>query len=74
MMIRKMQLDDLTQVAALEQSLFGDPWSEKAFRDTLEQEEADFIVPFLALQLSWRYSQPFYCRYPLANLFYLFIK
>ena len=44
MMIRKMQLDDLTQVAALEQSLFGDPWSEKAFRDTLEQEEADFIV------------------------------
>lgn len=43
-MIRKMQLDDLTQVAALEQSLFGDPWSEKAFRDTLEQEEADFIV------------------------------
>ena len=44
MMIRKMQLDDLPQVAALEQSLFGDPWSEKAFRDTLEQEEADFIV------------------------------
>ena len=43
-MIRKMQLDDLTQVAALEQSLFGDPWSEKAFRDTLEQDEADFIV------------------------------
>ena len=44
MMIRKMQLDDLPQVAAIEQSLFGDPWSEKAFRDTLEQEEADFIV------------------------------
>ena len=44
MMIRKMQLDDLPQVAAIEQSLFGDAWSEKAFRDTLEQEEADFIV------------------------------
>ena len=43
-MIRKMQLDDLPQVAAIEQSLFGDAWSEKAFRDTLEQEEADFIV------------------------------
>ena len=35
-MIRKMQLDDLPQVAAIEQSLFGDAWSEKAFRDTLE--------------------------------------
>ena len=44
MKIRKMQLDDLPQVAAIEQSLFGDAWSEKAFRDTLEQEEADFIV------------------------------
>ena len=44
MMIRKMQLDDLPQVAAIEQSLFGDAWSENAFRDTLEQEEADFIV------------------------------
>ena len=44
MIIRKMQAEDLPQVAAIEQSLFGDPWSEKAFRDTLEQEEADFIV------------------------------
>ena len=44
MMIRKMQLEDLPQVAAIEQNLFGDAWSEKAFRDTLEQEEADFIV------------------------------
>lgn len=44
MMIRKMQAEDLPQVAAIEQSLFGDPWSEKAFSETLDQEEADFIV------------------------------
>ena len=44
MIIRKMQADDLPQVAAIEQSLFGDPWSESAFRDTLNQKEADFIV------------------------------
>ena len=42
-MIRKMQLDDLPQVAAIEQSLFGDAWSEKAFRDTLEQDEAEIV-------------------------------
>ena len=44
MIIRKMQAEDLPQVAAIEQSLFGDPWSESAFRDTLNQKEANFIV------------------------------
>lgn len=44
MIIRKMESRDLPQVAAIEKSLFSDPWSENAFRDTLDQKEADFIV------------------------------
>ncbi len=44
MIIRKMENRDLPQVAEIEKSLFGDPWSENAFRDTLDQKEADFIV------------------------------
>lgn len=44
MIIRKMESRDLHQVAAIEESLFSDPWSENAFRDTLDQKEADFIV------------------------------
>lgn len=44
MIIRKMKEQDLMQVTAIEKSLFSDPWSESAFRDTLQQEEADFII------------------------------
>ncbi len=44
MIIRKMELRDLPQVVVIEESLFGDPWTENAFRDTLDQKEADFVV------------------------------
>lgn len=44
MILRKMEEQDLTQVAAIERTLFSDPWSENAFRETLKQEEADFVV------------------------------
>ena len=44
MIIRKMELRDLPQVVVIEESLFSDPWTENAFRDTLDQKEADFVV------------------------------
>ena len=44
MIIRKMELRDLSQVVMIEESLFSDPWTENAFRDTLDQKEADFVV------------------------------
>ena len=44
MIIRKMELRDLPQVVMIEESLFSDPWTENAFRDTLDQKEADFVV------------------------------
>ena len=44
MIIRKMELRDLPQVVRIEESLFSDPWTENAFRDTLDQKEADFVV------------------------------
>ena len=43
-MIRKMELRDLPQVVMIEESLFSDPWTENAFRDTLDQKEAEFVV------------------------------
>ena len=44
MIIRKMELRDLPQGVMIEESLFSDPWTENAFRDTLDQKEADFVV------------------------------
>ena len=44
MILRKMELRDLPQVVMIEESLFSDPWTENAFRDTLDQKEADFVV------------------------------
>ncbi|WP_238483739.1 ribosomal protein S18-alanine N-acetyltransferase [Anaerosporobacter faecicola] len=42
--IRNMQQDDLEQVVAIEQSIFSDPWSVKAFSDSLNQELCIYLV------------------------------
>ena len=44
MMIRRMEERDLPHVAAIDKSLFGDPWSEEAFRASLKQPEAHFLA------------------------------
>ena len=53
MIIRKMELRDLSQVVMIEESLFSDPWTENAFRDTLDQKEADFVVATVGLTEHW---------------------
>lgn len=44
MIIRPMEEDDILQVVDIEEDLFGDPWSEEAFRDSLKQPEARFLM------------------------------
>lgn len=44
MLIRKMEARDVSGVARIEQENFSMPWSEKAFMDSLSQEEALFLV------------------------------
>jgi ribosomal-protein-alanine N-acetyltransferase len=44
MLIRMMEEQDLEQVAAIEQTLFGDPWSLEDFRESLRRPEAIFLV------------------------------
>lgn len=44
MLIRKMEARDVSGVAKIEQENFSMPWSEKAFMDSLSQEEALFLV------------------------------
>lgn len=44
MIIRRMEEEDLPQVADIEADLFGDPWSESDFRDSLKQPEAGFLT------------------------------
>lgn len=44
MLIRKMEEQDISQVAQIERENFSMPWSEKAFSDSLSQEEALFLV------------------------------
>lgn len=44
MTIRKMVLDDVTQVAAIEKQVFSLPWSEKSFADAVEKEGNIYLV------------------------------
>ena len=44
MLIRKMEARDVSWMARIEQENFSMPWSEKAFMDSLSQEEALFLV------------------------------
>ncbi|MGN0204000.1 MAG: ribosomal protein S18-alanine N-acetyltransferase [Coprococcus sp.] len=44
MMIRPMEEKDILQVLDIEEESFGDPWSEQAFRDSLKQSEARFLI------------------------------
>lgn len=44
MLIRKMEEQDISWVAKIESENFSMPWSEKAFADSLTQEEALFLV------------------------------
>lgn len=43
-MIRKMTMDDVSQVAKLEKMIFTDPWSENVYRQTLELAEVAYLV------------------------------
>jgi len=42
--IRLMSLDDIPAVAALEQRVFADPWSESAFREELATASRRYLV------------------------------
>ena len=42
--IREMQPEDVSAVAALEAECFSEPWSEQAFLDALKQSEAMMMV------------------------------
>lgn len=44
MMMRPMEEEDILQVEAIEKELFGDPWSAEAFRESLKQPEARFLI------------------------------
>lgn len=44
MTIAPMTLDDLTDVLALEQATFPEPWSEQVFRDELAQPARHYVV------------------------------
>lgn len=43
-MIRRMQAEDVAQVAANEAVCFSSPWSENAFRDALTKEDVIYLV------------------------------
>lgn len=42
--IRRMTLEDIPEVAALEAQCFSQPWSEKGFADALKQPDNIFLV------------------------------
>lgn len=44
MLIRRMQEEDLEQVAAIERETFSLPWSLKSFRDACEREDNIYLV------------------------------
>lgn len=44
MQIRKMALEDVSEVALIEQACFSLPWSEKSFKESLELPETAFFV------------------------------
>ena len=42
--IRKMNEDDIPSVAAMEQQIFTDPWSENVYRQTLKLDGVTYLV------------------------------
>ena len=44
MTIEPMTVDDIAQVAEIERQIFSIPWSEKAFRDSMESDNTIYIV------------------------------
>ena len=44
MTIESMTVDDIAQVAEIERQIFSIPWSEKAFRDSMESDMTIYIV------------------------------
>ncbi len=44
MTIKSMTVDDIAQVAEIERQIFSIPWSEKAFRDSMESDNTIYIV------------------------------
>lgn len=44
MTIESMTVDDIVQVAEIERQIFSIPWSEKAFRDSMESDNTIYIV------------------------------
>lgn len=43
-MIRRMKLEDLDQVMALERQIFSRPWSEESMRSALQQQDTIYLV------------------------------
>ena len=39
-----MTVDDIAQVAEIERQIFSIPWSEKAFRDSMESDNTIYVV------------------------------
>lgn len=44
MIIRKMEPEDVPQVAEIEKSTFSMPWSEASFHNTLQREDTLYLV------------------------------
>lgn len=44
MTIEPMTVDDISQVAEIERQIFSIPWSEKAFKDSMESGNTIYIV------------------------------
>lgn len=44
MTIESMTVDDIAQVAEIERQIFSIPWSEKAFRNSMESDNTIYIV------------------------------
>ena len=42
--IRKMQKEDIPQMAEIAAASFTDPWTEKGFTEALQMESACFLV------------------------------
>lgn len=48
---RLMDNDDVKQVAAIEKKIFSIPWSEKAFSDSLKNENTVYVVAGIANEI-----------------------
>lgn len=44
MTIESMTVDDISQVAEIERQIFSIPWSERAFRNSMESDNTIYIV------------------------------